>query len=134
MFVIFAFFHIFSTFFQLFSNYFQLFSPIWTYLDLHESFASYSILMLVVFQTTNNLPRDSRDIKVDLVCSLNGPYMSPKMDLINFEPISGCIYYYYVVCYVVAHLTILENFLGHCGTLPGLKGPSWTFMDPQMDP
>ena len=29
---------------------------------------------------------------------------------------------------------ILEHFFDRCGTLPGLKGPSLTFMDPQMDP
>ena len=34
----------------------------------------------------------------------------------------------------LALLTILEDLFGHCPTLPRLKGPSWTFMDPQMDP
>ena len=29
---------------------------------------------------------------------------------------------------------ILEHFFDRCGTLPGLKGPSLTFLDPQMDP
>ena len=48
MFVIFTCFHIFSTF-STFFNYFQLFSPILTYLDLHESFAAYSIVMLVSY-------------------------------------------------------------------------------------
>ena len=27
-----------------------------------------------------------------------------------------------------------NTFFGHCGTLPGLRGPAWTIMDPQMDP
>ena len=30
--------------------------------------------------------------------------------------------------------TMLEHLFGHYPTLPRLKGPSWTFMDPQMDP
>ena len=34
----------------------------------------------------------------------------------------------------LAPLTILEHFFGHCGTQSGHKVPSWTFMDPQMDP
>ena len=29
---------------------------------------------------------------------------------------------------------ILEHFFDRCGTLPGLKEPSLTLMDPQMDP
>ena len=28
----------------------------------------------------------------------------------------------------------LEHFFDHYGILPGPSGPSWTFMDPQMDP
>ena len=47
---------------------------------------------------------------------------------------------YFRVCIPFLHFTLsspsnhLEHFFGHCGTLLGLKGPSWTFMDPKMDP
>ena len=53
-----CYFHLFSHIFNFFNflklfstifNYFQLFSPILTYLDLYESFAAYSIVMLVFF-------------------------------------------------------------------------------------
>ena len=56
------------------------------------------------------------------------------MDLIISEPISGCIYHFYIAHHLLAPPTILKHFFGHCRTLPRLKGPSWTFMDPQMDP
>ena len=39
-----------------------------------------------------------------------------------------------IIVHYLAPLTILKHFLGYCGTLSGLKGPSWTLMDPQMDP
>ena len=61
-----------------------------------------------------------------------GPLKLTVPYLIIFEPISGCVYHFYIVHYL-APLTILEHFFGHCGTHSGLKGPSWTFMDPQMD-
>ena len=35
--------------------------------------------------------------------------------------------------YSLALLTMLEDLFGHCPTLPRLKGPSWTFIDPKMD-
>ena len=38
------------------------------------------------------------------------------------------------ILYSLAPLTMLEHLLGHCPTVPRLRGPSWTFMDPQMDP
>ena len=52
---------------------------------------------------------------------------------IIFEPISGCVYIFYIVQYL-APLTIFDHFSGHCGTLLGLKGPFWAFMHPKMDP
>ena len=66
-----------------------------------------------------------------------GPYRAPKMNLKIFEPLSGCICYFYIIhytLYILAPLTMLEHFCGHCGTLPRLRGPSWTFMDPKRDP
>ena len=62
-----------------------------------------------------------------------GPLKQTVQDPIILEPISGCEYHFYIVHHL-APLTILEHFFGHCGTLSGLKGPSWTFMDPKMDP
>ena len=56
-------------------------------------------------------------------------YRAPKMDLKIFEPLSGCICYFYIVhytLYILAPLTMLEHFCGHCGTVPRLRGPSWT--------
>ena len=49
------------------------------------------------------------------------------------EPLSGYVYHFYII-HSLSPLTMLELFFGHCGTLPRLRGPSWTFMDPQMDP
>ena len=54
-------------------------------------------------------------------------------DTISFKPISGCVYHFYLAPYLAPPI-ILEYFFGHCGTLSGLKGPSWTFMDPRIDP
>ena len=54
-------------------------------------------------------------------------------DTIIFKPISGRVYHFYIAPYLAPPI-ILEHFFGHCGTLSGLKGPSWTFMDLRMDP
>ena len=48
------------------------------------------------------------------------------MDLKIFEPLSGCICYFYIIhytLYILAPLIMLEQFCGHCGTLPRLRGP-----------
>ena len=68
-----------------------------------------------------------------------GPSMDPTGPL-NWSskfsnilgPLSGYVYHFYII-HSLAPLTMLELFFGHCGTLPRLSGPSWTFMDPQMD-
>ena len=60
-------------------------------------------------------------------------YWAPKLDLIVFEKILGRVYQFYIF-YSVAPLTMLGHLFGHFPTLPRLKGPFWTFMDPQMDP
>ena len=41
---------------------------------------------------------------------------------------------FFYILYSLAPLTMLEHLFGHCPTVPRLRGPSWTFMDPQMDP
>ena len=46
--------HIFN-FLKTFFNYFQLFSPILTYLDLHESFAAYSIVRLFILELQDSM-------------------------------------------------------------------------------
>ena len=63
-----------------------------------------------------------------------GPLKQMVPDPIIFKPISGQVYHFYSAPYLLAPPIILEHFFGHCGTLSGLKGPSWTFMDPKMDP
>ena len=65
--------------------------------------------------------------------SFNGPYMDPKMDFNIFEPFTGCVYHLYIVHSSRAPLNHVDHFIGHCGTLPRLRGPSRTFMDPPMD-
>ena len=40
----------------------------------------------------------------------------------------------FYILYSLAPLTMLEHLFGHCPTVPMLRGPSWTFLDPQMDP
>ena len=55
------------------------------------------------------------------------------LDLIIFKPILGCVYHFYNVHHLLAPPTVLEHFFGHCETLPGLKEPSWTIMDPKRD-
>ena len=101
------------------------------------------ICQIIAFKTTKNVSRNSRDTKVDPhqvqdpTWTFNRPYRAPKMDLKIFEPLSGCICYFYIIhytLYILAPLTMLEHFCGHCGTLPRLRGPSWTFMDPKRDP
>ena len=70
----------------------------------------------------------------------HGPSMDPTGPL-NWsskfsnilEPLSGYVYHFYII-HSLAPLAMLELFFGHCGTLSRLRGPSWTFMDPQMDP
>ena len=59
--------------------------------------------------------------------------MAPKRDLKISDPLSGCVYHFYII-HSLAPLTMLELFFGHCGTLPRLRGPSWTFLDPKIDP
>ena len=39
------------------------------------------------------------------------------------------IFYFW---YSLAPLTMLDHLFGHCPTLPWLRGPSWTSMDPKM--
>ena len=70
----------------------------------------------------------------------HGPTMDPTGPLnwtskfLNIlEPLSGYVYHFYII-HSLAPLPMLEHFVGHCGTLPRQRGPSWTFMDPQMDP
>ena len=41
---------------------------------------------------------------------------------------------FFYILYSLAPLTMLEHLFGHCPTVPRLRGPSWTFIDPQMDP
>ena len=41
---------------------------------------------------------------------------------------------FFYILYSLAPLTMLEHLFGHCPTVPRLRGPSWTFMDLQMDP
>ena len=41
---------------------------------------------------------------------------------------------FFYILHSLAPLTMLEHLLGHCPTVPRLRGPSWTFMDLQMDP
>ena len=65
----------------------------------------------------------------ELPWSFNGPYRAPKLDLMVFEKISGRVYQFYIF-YSVAPLTMLGHLFGHFPTLPRLRGPSWTFMDP----
>ena len=68
--------------------------------------------------------------------SFNGPYRAPKRDQRIFkilEPLSGCVYHFNIID-PLASLTMLEHIFGHCGTLPRVRGPSSTFMDPTMDP
>ena len=36
--------------------------------------------------------------------------------------------------YSLAPPTMLKHLIGHCPTLPRLRGPSLAFMDPFMDP
>ena len=55
------------------------------------------------------------------------------MDLTIFEKNPGFVYHLYIL-HSLAPLNILEDFFGHCGTLPRLREPSWTFIDPPMDP
>ena len=85
---------------------------------------------------------DSRDTRSDNhrvqdpTWSFNGPYRDPKMDQNIFPKIPGFAHLLYIV-HSATPLNILENFFGHCGTLPGPGDPtglSWTIMDPQMDP
>ena len=45
------------------------------------------------------------------------------MDLISFEPISGCVYHFYIVHHLLAPPTISENFFDHNGIIPGPSGP-----------
>ena len=60
----------------------------------------------------------------------SAPYLAPPIIL---EPFTVYVYHFYII-HALAPLSMLEHFFGHCGTLSGLKGPSWTFMDPKMDP
>ena len=91
------------------------------------------------FKGTQTIPRDSREPKSDPngiqdpTWSFNGPYRDPKIDLMIFEKNPGFVYYLYIL-HSLAPLNILEHFFGHCGTLPGPRGPSWTIMDLKMDP
>ena len=67
-------------------------------------------------------------IVTDQPWSFHGPCRAPKVDdpgSYDFQPYLGSYYHFYIVHYV-APLKILEHFLGHCGSLSGLKGPSWT--------
>ena len=50
-----------------------------------------------------------------------------------FEKNPGFVNLLFIV-HSAAPLNIIEHFFGHCGTLPGPRGPSWTVMDPKMDP
>ena len=50
------------------------------------------------------------------------------MDQMIFEKIPGFAHLLYIV-HSAAPLNILEDFFGHCGTLQGPRGPSWTVMD-----
>ena len=73
----------------------------------------------------------------DPTWTFNGPYRAPKMNLKILEPLSGCLCCFYIkhnTLYILAPLTMLEHFCGHCGTLPRAKGPSLIIMDPKMDP
>ena len=36
--------------------------------------------------------------------------------------------------YSLKPLNIMEHVYGHCRTSPRFREPSWTFMDPQLDP
>ena len=91
------------------------------------------------FYGPETIPWDSRDTisdphrVQDPTWSFNGPYRDPKMDQMIFEKIPGFVHLLYIV-HSAALLNILENFFGHCGTLPGPRGPSWTAMDPHGPP
>ena len=52
----------------------------------------------------------------------------------NFEILHFFLKISVMFTFYILHYTKLEHFCGHCGTLPRLRGPSWTFMDPKMDP
>ena len=43
-------------------------------------------------------------------------------------------FWFFYILHSLAPLTMLEHLFGHCLTVPRLRGPSWTFMDLQMDP
>ena len=62
--------------------------------------------------------------------TLQGPKNGPH----NFLSYFRGLYDFYIVHHLLGPPMILEQFFYRCGTLPGLKGPSLTFLDPQMDP
>ena len=59
--------------------------------------------------------------------------MRLSLDFKIFENISGCVYLFYII-HPLAGLNILDPVFYLCGNLAWQKAPSWTFVDPQMDP
>ena len=58
------------------------------------------------------------------------------MDHMIFEKNIGIFekYLNFYFLYSLAPLTMLEHLFGQIPTLTKLKGPSWTFIHPKMDP
>ena len=79
------------------------------------------------------MPRDFRDTRSDPhrvqdpTWSINGHYRDPKMDQMIFEKNPGFVNLLFIV-HSAAPLNIIENFFGHCGTLPGPRGTYCTVM------
>ena len=88
---------------------------------------------------TKNIPGEFRDTRPylhrvqDQPWPFNGPFRAPNRDLmILWGHFWLCLKILHL--YSLAPLTMLKHLIGHCTTLPGLRGSSLVFMDPFMDP
>ena len=66
-----------------------------------------------------------------------GPLMDPTWTLkwtSTFSSLLQAVFIIYILYTPAEPPYHVDHFIGHCGTLPRLRGPSSTFMDPQMEP
>ena len=94
------------------------------------------LLVSINWSSSLRNPRDTRADPKGSMTSLD-PLLHPTRSFkrtLWFSRICQPVFTFLQKTFSKNPQNIMKDFVDHCGTLPGLRGPSLTFMDTKMDP